>query len=292
MTAVPRFDYPADGRLTPPMIEAWTRDGFLVFDRFTTPEICDLLRARVHDLIAAFDPEENRVAFSAKAQSHAAAEYFRTSGDKVRFFVEEGAVAEDGALNRPKGRAVNKIGHALHDLDPIFAPFSRDPRLAETCADLGLADPVLAQSMVICKQPQIGGEVDLHQDATFLITDPPSVTGFWIALEDADAQNGCLWAIPGGHRAGLKRLFRYEGDRLAMEVLDDSPWDIAAGVPLEAPAGTMVVLHGLLPHWSAPNASPRSRLAYALHCVDRAADWSPDNWLKRAPALPFRGFDE
>jgi phytanoyl-CoA hydroxylase len=287
-----RFDYPSDGRLSPAMLEAWDRDGFLVFDRFTTPEICALLRGRTHDLIAAFDPDENRVAFSARAQAHATREYFRTSGDKVRFFVEEGAVDEDGSLNRPKSRAVNKIGHALHDLDPIFAPFSRDPRLAETAADLGLADPVLAQSMLICKQPQIGGEVDLHQDATFLITEPVSVTGFWVALEDADAQNGCLWALPGGHRAGLKRLFHYEGDRLIMDVFDDSPWNMEGAVPLEAPEGTMVVLHGLVPHWSAPNMSDRSRMAYALHCVDRAARWSPDNWLRRAPEMPFRGFDE
>ena len=291
MTA-PRFDYPGDGRLTPDMVEAFGRDGFLVFDRFTTPEVCGLLRGRVHDLLAGFDPEENRVAFSAQAQAHAAKAYFRESGDKVRFFVEEGAVAGDGSLNRPKTRAVNKIGHALHDLDPIFGPFSRDPRLAETCADLGLADPVLAQSMVICKQPQIGGAVDLHQDATFLITEPTSVTGFWVSLEDAGPDNGCLWALPGGHRAGLKRLFHYDGDALVMDILDDSPWDTAAAVPLKAPAGTMVVLHGLLPHWSAPNTGDRSRLAYALHVVDRAATWSPDNWLRRAPDMPFRGFDE
>ena len=292
MTEPTRFPYPEDGRLTDAMIAAWARDGFLLLDGFAPPESCALLRARVADLIEAFDPEENRVAFSAAAQSHAADAYFRESGDKVRFFVEEGAVAADGALDRPKARAVNKIGHALHDLDPIFAPFSRDPRLAETCADLGLADPALAQSMVICKQPEIGGEVNLHQDATFLHTDPVSVIGFWVALEPADRENGCLFALPGGHRTGLKSRFHYAGDDLVMETLDDTPWDLSGEIPLEAPEGTLVVLHGLLPHRSGPNHSARSRLAYALHVVDRAARWSPDNWLTRDPEMPFRGFDE
>lgn len=286
-----RFDYPSDGRLTPTMVGAYARDGFLVLDGFASAETCALLRARVEDLIAAFDPDENKVPFSPAAQKHAAKQYFRESGDKVRFFVEEGAVDENGDLNRPKHRAVNKIGHALHDLDPIFSAFSRDPRLAETAADVGLADPVLAQSMVICKQPEIGGEVNLHQDATFLHTDPISCTGFWVALEAADRENGCLFAIPGGHRAGLKKRFRYDGDLLAMDELDDAPWDMAAEVALEAPEGTLVVLHGLTPHRSGPNLSARSRLAYALHLVDRAARWSPDNWLKRAPEAPFRGFD-
>ncbi|TVQ56512.1 MAG: phytanoyl-CoA dioxygenase family protein [Rhodobacteraceae bacterium] len=273
------------------MVAAYARDGFLVLDGFASPETCALLRGRVADLIEAFDPDQNRVAFSAAAQAHAAEDYFRESGDKVRFFVEEGAVAADGALDRPKTKAVNKIGHALHDLDPIFGPFSRDPRLAETAADLGLADPALAQSMVICKQPEIGGEVTLHQDATFLHTEPVSVTGFWVALEAADRENGCLFAVPGGHAEGLKRRFRYDGDDLVMEVLDAAPF-AGAEVALEAPEGALVVLHGLVPHRSGPNLSARSRLAYALHVVDRAAAWSPDNWLKRAPEMPFRGFDE
>jgi phytanoyl-CoA hydroxylase len=290
MSSVARFAYPADGRLSPAMLSAWTRDGFLVLEGFADATTCALLRARTHDLIEAFDPGEHRVAFSASAQSHAAAEYFRGSGDKVRFFLEEGAVARDGALDRSPTRAVNKIGHALHDLDPVFGSFSRDARLAETVADLGVADPALAQSMVICKQPEIGGEVNWHQDATFLHTDPVSVIGLWVALEAADCENGCLFAAPGGHRDGLKQRFHYAGDSLVMDVLDADPWRPADEAALEAPEGALVVLHGLLPHRSGPNLSARSRLAYALHVIDRATRWSPDNWLRRDPAMPFRGF--
>ncbi|MDJ0930005.1 phytanoyl-CoA dioxygenase family protein [Breoghania sp.] len=55
--------------------------------------------------------------------------------------------------------------------------------------------------------------------------------------------------------------------------------------------GTLVVLHGLLPHKSAPNRSPRSRHAYAVHVVDGAASWSTDNWLRRSPDMPMRGFE-
>ena len=75
-----------------------------------------------------------------------------------------------------------------------------------------------------------------------------------------------------------------------MEVLDHSPFDLAAGRPLEVPKGTMIVLHGLLPHWSAPNRSPRSRHAYTLHVIDGRARYLADNWLQRPPELPLRGF--
>ena len=52
----------------------------------------------------------------------------------------------------------------------------------------------------------------------------------------------------------------------------------------------MLVLHGTLPHWSAPNTSATSRHAYTLHVIDGAADYPDDNWLRRAPDMPLRGF--
>ena len=59
---------------------------------------------------------------------------------------------------------------------------------------------------------------------------------------------------------------------------------------LTAPKGTLVVLHGLAPHRSSPNTSPRSREAYAVHVIDRSTRWSGDNWLRRRESLPVRGF--
>ena len=66
--------------------------------------------------------------------------------------------------------------------------------------------------MYIFKQPGIGGEVGCHQDATFLYTEPMTVTGFWFAIEDATLENGCLWAAPGGHQqGGLRQVFKRAG---------------------------------------------------------------------------------
>jgi phytanoyl-CoA hydroxylase len=76
--------------------------------------------------------------------------------------------------------------------------------------------------------------------------------------------------------------------------LDDTPMpDPPAGlVPLVAPAGTMIVLHGLLPHWSDVNRSPISRHAYSLHCISAAAEYPSWNWLQRPPELPLRRLDQ
>ena len=187
-------------------------------------------------------------------------------------------------------RALNKLGHAMHDLDPVFDRFSRTPQMAALAADLGFVDPLLVQSMVIFKPPHIGGEVVCHCDHAFLWTEPQTVTGFWFALQDATVENGCMWAIPGGQAGPARTRFRLEGAGTTTDVFDPTPYDMDLLVPLEVQAGTLIAFSGLLPHWSPPNTSDRARLAYTLHIIDAAADYPADNWLQRGADLPLRGF--
>ena len=137
----------------------------------------------------------------------------------------------------------------------------------------------------------MGGEVRVHQDSTFLYTEPLSVTGFWFAVDNATLENGCLWALPGGHQLGLKRRFvRDNAGGLTFEELDETPLPENGYLPLEVKAGTLVLLHGSLPHYSEANTSKIPREAYALHVIDRAAHYPKDNWLQRGEQLPLRGF--
>ena len=281
--------------LTGPQQDAWARDGFLVLEDFVDEPRCQELMGRAGELLAEIDRDIVSV-FSTHEQARTSDEWFLSSGDKVRAFFEADAFDGDGGLRQPIELSINKLGHAMHDLDPVFDRFSRTPELAAVAAEVGLHDPLMLQSMYIFKPPRIGGEVTCHQDATFLYTDPISVVGFWFALQDATVDNGCLWAQPGGHRGPLRQRFVREGgdtDGTRFEQLDPTPLPEGGSaelVPIETPAGTMVVLHGLLPHWSGPNRSGASRHAYSVHCIDAGARYPDDNWLRRGPHLPLRGF--
>ena len=276
--------------LTPEQRLAYQRDGFLVLPGFKSEAELTAVRQRAQAIVDAFEPGANAAVFSTRNQALTADAALIASADQVHCFFEDEALAADGSLQVPKSRAINKIGHALHDLDPVFDAFSHGPALAALAAGLDLAQPQVWQSQVIFKQPGIGGEVRWHQDASFFVTRPLTVTTFWFALEDAALDNGCLWVEPGGHRGPLREQFLREGERLRLEPLDAAPWpQTANALPLPVPAGTLVVFHGLLPHYSAANRSPRSRMAYTLHVTDAAADYSPANWLQRGAQFPVRG---
>lgn len=266
----------------------YKHDGFLVIEGFVDDESCDRLRARAQALVQQFDPAEVVSIFSTREQNRLTDEYFLTSGDKIRFFFEENAFLPDGSLNYGKERSINKIGHALHDLDPIFNSFSRTQKLKQLATALGFHKPLLLQSMYIFKQPHIGGEVMCHQDSTFLYTEPIDIAGLWFALEDATIENGCLWAIPGGHQRGLKsRWLRAPEGGMKFDVYDPEPWPENELVPLEVSKGTLIILNGLLPHRSFENRSPRSRHAYTLHLIHEDADYAADNWLQRQGITGF-----
>jgi len=277
--------------LNPDQLAGYVREGFLVLENFVDEQACDRLRERAAELVHDFDQEGLVSIFSTHEQTRTSDEYFLGSGDKIRFFFEENAFHSDGTLRQSKEQSINKIGHALHDLDPVFDKFSRIPEIQQLVSDLGIDDPLLLQSMYIFKQPRIGGEVTCHQDATFLYAEPLRLVGLWFALEDATIDNGCLWVMPGGHRLGLKsRFVRAEGGGTRFEVIDDPQWPEEKLRPLEVKKGTVIVLHGLLPHLSRENRSPRSRHAYTLHVIDASALYSKDNWLQRSEEMPLRGF--
>lgn len=237
---------------------------------------------RAEELSTNFNYQGHPSVFQTTDQAKTTDDYFLNSGDRISFFFEKDAFDDLGKLKNDLFYSLNKIGHALHDLDPGFNSFSRSPQMKKLVIELELSDSVIIQSMYILKHAKIGGVVDVHQDSSFLYTEPESCIGFWFALEDATKENGCLWAMPGGHKTSLRFWFRKkEEGGTEMFMLNNEPMSMEGMIPLEVKKGTCIVLNGLLPHYSLPNTSGKSRQAYAIHTINRHTHYPEVNWLQR-----------
>ena len=278
----------SDLPLNKEVLNFWDNNGYLIIEDFKTHKECDELINRSKELIEEQDFNNQQSVFDTVSQSHNDDNYFLESGDKIRFFFEEKANLDEENVKTNKQYIVNKIGHALHDLDDKFIAFSKNEQLDQIARAIGFHDPLLLQSMYIFKQPKIGGEVVCHQDSTFLITEPESTVGFWFALEDANRDNGCLQVASGGHKGPLRKLFKRENNQMKMEELSNEPFP-ETDTFVEVKKGTLVLLHGRLPHYSCENKSPNSRHAYTIHAIDGKSKYLDYNWLQR-PNLKLNGF--
>ena len=260
-------------------------NGFLVVPDFVDEGIIEGMKSRAEGIVRDFKPKSISI-FTTKDQTTKTDEYFLESSDKVHCFFEQGAFDEEGALQKPKELSINKIGHALHDLVPEFRDWTRSDEVQGILRCLQYKRPLPVQSMYIFKQPSIGGEVRPHQDSTFLATDPQSVVGLWIALEDATLENGCLWACAGSHKDGTHVRFVREGNKVSFK--GEMPEvDKDACTPIVVKKGTLVVLHGSVVHYSQENVSGKSRHAFSVHVVEGMNHYLEDNWLQRSSSFPF-----
>ena len=132
------FSEPQAHFLRKDQIEHFNTNGYLVIENFWDNALVECLKNRITEIIATFDFKAEAAIFSTDEQSRNSNKYFLESGDKIRFFWEEKSWDANGNLVQPAMECINKIGHALHDLDPKFERVSYDKRVFAICKELGL----------------------------------------------------------------------------------------------------------------------------------------------------------
>lgn len=181
----------------------------------------------------------------------------------------------------------------LHRTETAFKRITHTDACRRICEDLKVTNPIVPQSMYILKEARVGAEVSPHQDSTFLFTTPKlSCTAFWIPLENATTENGCLWVIPKSQTEPIRTRFKMADDGSGGAqydpVIGDTwkiwPKDLFTAVPVSA--GSLVLLHGSIIHMSLENLSDKPRHVYTWHVVSGDQKFEPDNWMGPGPFHP------
>lgn len=181
--------------------------------------------------------------------------------------------AEFDALEAEVGREASQVGlNGRHmDLHFVWRMVSDARVLAWIEAIMG-PDIVLLSSQFFCKYPagDVAAYVAWHQDVTYWGLDPMEAHSAWIALDDADEENGCMQAIAGTHREGMAPHVTSStpGNLLSIgQQIPDEYVDRSRVASLAMKAGQMSLHHGKLFHASAPNRSQRRRCGLAVRYV-------------------------
>jgi len=144
-----------------------------------------------------------------------------------------------------------------------------DPRILDLVEDLIGRDFYQWSSQVLCKQPFERLYVPWHQDVgDWPLAPADGLLTAWLALDDTDEENGCMFYVPGSHRRGrLEHIFerapaREDGAALFPLHMPDLP--AGQAVPICLRRGEMSVHHAMLVHGSEGNCSPRRRFGFQI----------------------------
>jgi len=169
--------------------------------------------------------------------------------------------------------------HFPHKISSKITEYVLHPIIAEILTKIIGPNVKCMQSMLFVKGPGKPGQ-SWHQDEYYIPTRDRSLTGVWIAVDDAEIENGCLWVIPGSHKdMPINRRIPYIGDQYGdVDTCDLSPYTENDALAVEVKRGSVVFFNGYLFHSSLRNRSGnRFRTALVSHYMS-AASMLPWNW--------------
>ncbi len=249
MKKLSRSSIITDGNITPVNTNYFMEKGFLVADALFHPR--ELLEIREEVL-----------------------EIFRGNRGKVEGIagIHENE-SEENILKQ-----YNAI-HFPHKISAVILKFVRHPRIARIFKTIISPNVKCMQSMFFVKGPGKPGQ-SWHQDEYYIPTRDRSLTGVWIAIEDATIENGCLWVIPGSQRDGiLRKIIPFENKEYREQFeCDLSPFMEEDALPVQISRGSVIFFNGYILHRSLRNKTKdRFRLSLVSHYMS-AESLLPWNW--------------
>jgi phytanoyl-CoA hydroxylase len=185
-----------------------------------------------------------------------------------------------------------QLGHNLMTNDAFWHRLVSDPRLLDIAEQFIGPNIALFASHYISKPPFDGQPVLWHQDGSYWPLEPMEVVTLWLAVDDADAENGCMQVIPGTHRMPLQQLHeRTDTANVLNSEVDPALVDETQAIDIVLSAGSVSIHHPNIIHGSKANLSARRRCGLTIRYIPSSTHiLAPQPWpsafLLRGHAFP------
>lgn len=165
--------------------------------------------------------------------------------------------------------------------------FARDPRILDLLEVVIGPNIAFLSDKIVFKSPEVDFGSPWHQDWPYW--EGSHKLSVWLALDDANIENGCLKLLPGSHRTNAA----HDGEakdghgfnhRLRQDAVDEGQ---AISAPIKA--GSAVIFHDLTLHASHPNTSGHDRWALISTYRDAQAAEPFYAWAVAAEVVRGRG---
>ena len=225
--------------LTSAQKKAWETEGYFVVKGYADPSTLQAMEEGVLGLI------------------HRA-----ESGESIlpAFIQTEDRIADQ---SRKLEERVSKI-FRIHREIPIFHQFASDARLGDMLADLLGPDIDCFLSQFIFKLPGALGQ-PWHQDAFYFHFDRGPQVGVWLAVTEANRDNGPLSILSASHTEPVHEAVADQREDANLGYVEIVDHDTSAEQTLLMDPGDLLVFHSHLMHRSSDNASKQMRAAMVYH---------------------------
>ena len=138
-----------------------------------------------------------------------------------------------------------------------------DPRIGKLAAELAGMEGVRLYHDQALFKPAWGNPTGFHLDTPYWSFDSPHAMSLWVALDDVDVQNGCLYFVPGTNRDQRTNNVVI-GQQLGalFEVYPD--WGEITPIAAQMKAGSASFHNGLTAHGAGANLTGKVRRAMTM----------------------------
>ena len=183
------------------------------------------------------------------------------SGEEAYEIREEIERIEKDWPNELEGLGRNYV----HLISTVFDKIPHNPKILDAVESIIGKDILVCGTTLFIKNPDQKGFVSFHQDAKYIGLEPHNWVTGWLAVTDANEENGCMRMWKGSHKEDLQfHNQKFDENNLLTrgQTIENVP--IEETTPVILKAGQLSLHHPKIIHGSGLNKSKERRIGFAI----------------------------